>query len=199
MSTDSLLVYSLLYIVVPAWLVFGLADWQCHRRARIERNASVREALLHIAQFMAIGIPLLAVLFLQVNAAIMLLMLAALVVHQIITILDVRYANATRVVSSVEQHVHGALEALPVAAAFLVVVLHWPEFHALWSGSASFSLVLKEPPLPSWYLTSVLIAVSLLGALPYTEELLRTLAAPGNKSQRPMPAVSAGKRSLAGE
>ena len=123
MSTDSLLVYTLLYLLVPSWLIFGLADWQCHRRARIERNAGVRESLLHIAQFAAVGVPLLAVLFLQVNAAIMLLMLAALVAHQAIATIDVRYANAARVVSPAEQHVHGALEALPVAASLVVIVL----------------------------------------------------------------------------
>ncbi|MBV9833604.1 MAG: diguanylate cyclase [Alphaproteobacteria bacterium] len=177
MSTDSLLVSALLYIVVPAWLAFGLADWQCHRRAQIERNAGVRESFLHIAQFTVVGIPLLAVLFLQVNAAIMLLMLVAVVAHQAIAVIDVRYANATRVVSPAEQHVHGGLEALPVAATFLVIVLHWNEFRALWGGGASFALAFKQPPLPAWYLAAVLVAVGLFGVLPYAEELRRTLRA----------------------
>ena len=171
MSTDSLLVSALLYIVVPAWLVLGLADWLCHRRAPIER---VGESLLHLVRFGTTGIALLAVLILQVNAAIMLLMLAALVAHQALAILDVRYANSTRIVSPAEQHVHGALEALPVAASFLVIVLHWAEFRALWSGGASFALALKQPPLPGWYLVAVLIAAFLLGVLPHAEELLRT-------------------------
>jgi hypothetical protein len=175
MSTESLLVHALLYGVVPAWLAFGLADWLCHRRSRIERTSGPRESLLHLAQFATVGVPLLAVLFLQVNAAIMLLMLAALVLHQAIATADVRYANATRHVSPAEQHVHGALEALPAAASFLVVVLHWQEFRALWSGGASFALSLKQPPLPAWYLLAVLVAVGLFGALPYGEELLRTL------------------------
>ncbi len=177
MSTDSLLVCTLLYLVVPAWLILGLADWQCHRRARIEANAGVRESLLHVAQFAVIGGALLAVLFLQVNAAILLLMLAALAAHQALAVIDVRHANATRTVSPAEQHVHGGLEALPVAASFLVVVLHWRELRALWSGGASFALTLKQPPLPAWYLAAVLIAIGLFGVLPYGEELLRTLRA----------------------
>lgn len=177
MSTDSLLVYALLYGVVPAWLIAGVADYLCHRRARIERSSGPREALLHLLQFAEVGLPLLAVLFLQVNAAIMLFMLAALVLHQATAILDVRYANATRRISPTEQHVHGVLEALPVAATFLVIVLHWAEFRALWSdgAAASFRIALKQPPLPSWYLVGVLVAVGLFGVLPYAEEVVRTL------------------------
>lgn len=188
MSSDSLLVHALLYGVVPAWLAFGAADWLCHRRARIERGPGPRAALLHLARWVAIGLPLLAVLFLQVNAAVMLFMLAALVPHQATAMLDVRHASATRRVSPMEQHVHGALEALPVAACFLVIVLHWPELRALWSvdAPASFRLTPKRPPLPTWYLASVVAAMIVLGVVPYVEELVRTLrckrggdAAPG--------------------
>jgi hypothetical protein len=177
MSTDSLLVFALLYGVVPAWLIAGVADYLCHRRARIERTSGPRESLLHLLQFAEVGLPLLAVLFLQVNALVMLVMLAALVLHQITAILDVRYANATRRISPTEQHVHGVLEALPVAATFLVIVLHWPAFRALWNdgAAASFRIALKQPPLPSWYLVGVVVGVGLFGVLPYAEEFVRTL------------------------
>lgn len=171
MSTDSLLVWTLLYVVVPTWLAFGLADWQCHRRARLR----IREPLLHLARLTTSGLALLAALFLQVNAAIMLLMLGTLVAHQAIAIADVRHAYPTRSVSPAEQHVHGALEALPIAATFLIIVLHWPQLRALWSGGASFALTLKEPGLPGWYRVAVLVAFVLFGVLPYAEELARAL------------------------
>lgn len=176
MSTDSLLVYTLLYGIVPAWLLVGLADWWCHRRARIEDNAGVRESLLHIIQLATVGLPLLAMLFLQVNAAIMLLMLAGLVLHSIAAAIDISYADATRRITPTEQNVHAALGSLPVAATFIVIVLHWREFRALWSADpASFALVLKQPSLPAGYLAAVIAGVILLGVLPYGEELLRTL------------------------
>jgi hypothetical protein len=185
MSTDSLLVYALLYGIVPAWLAFGLADWWCHRRARIELNAGPRESLLHIAQLATVGLPLLAMLFLQVNAAIMLFMMAGLVLHTVAAAADIAYADAVRHIAPREQHVHGALGALPVAATFIVIVLHWQEFRALWSAApASFALALKQPPLPTWYLAAVLAGVGLFGVLPYAEELLRTL-----RFRRGMPAL----------
>lgn len=76
-------------------------------------------------------LPLLAMLFLQVNAAIMLLMLTGLVLHSIAAALDIRSADATRGIPPTEQNVHSALGALPVAATFIVVVLRWREFRVL--------------------------------------------------------------------
>lgn len=145
------------------------------RRAAIEWTSGPRESLLHIVQLATVGLPLLAMLFLQVNALVMLLMLAGLVLHSLAAAIDIAYADATRRIAPAEQHVHGALGALPVAATFIVVVLHWPEFRALWSGGASFAVALKQPPLPGWYLIAVLAGTGLFGVLPYAEELLRTL------------------------
>jgi hypothetical protein len=165
-----------MYVVVPLWLMAGLADWLCHRASRLEVTSGLKESLLHLLQFGEVGLPLLAVLFLQVNAAVLFLMILALVLHQATAIWDVRYANATRTVSPVEQHIHGALEATPAVATAIVVILHWREFRALLRFEpASFVLELKHVPLPAWYLALVLTAVVFAGLLPYGEELLRTI------------------------
>lgn len=177
MATESLLQHFLMYIVVPVWLVAGLADYFCHKATRIERTSGVAESLLHLLQFVEVGVPLLAALFLEINAAVLLIMLAGLVLHQATAVWDVRYANATRHVPPVEQHVHGVLEMAPVIAAAIVAILHWPQLLSLFGiGSAPrFELEWKHDPLPGWYLVAVLSGVVVCGVLPYGEELVRTL------------------------
>ena len=129
-------------------------------------------------QFVEVGAPLVAVLFLEINAAVLLVMLIGLVLHQATAVWDVRYANATRTVAPVEQHVHGVLEMAPAIATAVVAILHWPQVLSLFgSGEARFALELKHSPLPAWYLGAVLAGVVLCGVLPYGEELLRTLRA----------------------
>ena len=178
MSTDALLQYFLMYIVVPVWLLAGLADYFCHRASRIEQTSGVAETLLHLLQFVLVGVPLLAALFLEINAAVLLIMLIGLALHQAAAVWDVRYANTTRRVAPAEQHVHGVLEMAPAIATAAVVILNWPDFLSLFGiGEASFSLELKHAPLPGWYLGAVMLGVLVCGVLPYGEELLRTTRA----------------------
>ncbi len=176
MQIEALLQHFLMYLVVPVWLLAGLGDWVCHRLARIETTSGVAESLMHAVQFALVGLPLLAVLFLEVNAAVLLAMLVGLALHQAVAIWDVRYANDTRRVTPAEQHVHGILEMAPAFATAIVVILHWPQFRSLLSGAneARFSLEPKHVSLPGWYLAAVLVGVVLCGVLPYGEELVRT-------------------------
>jgi hypothetical protein len=174
--TDILLQHFLMYLVVPVWLLAGLADYFCHRASHIECTSGVAESLLHLLQFAFVGVPLLAALFLEINATILLVMLVGLVLHQAAAVWDVRYANATRRVAPAEQHVHGVLEMAPAVATAIVAILHWPQLIALLgAGDADFALQLKRSPLPQWYLSAVMLGVALCGVLPYGEELLRTM------------------------
>jgi hypothetical protein len=174
--TDILLQHFLMYLVVPVWLFAGLADYFCHRASHIERTSGVAESLLHLLQFALVGVPLLAALFLQINATVLMVMVVGLVLHQAAAVWDVRYANATRRVAPAEQHVHGVLEMAPAVATAIVAILHWPQLVALLGpGDADFAIQLKRPPLPEWYLSAVMLGVALCGVLPYGEELLRTM------------------------
>jgi hypothetical protein len=176
MPTETLLQHFLMYIVLPVWLLAGLADYFCHKASRIERTSGVTESLLHQLQFAEIGVPLLAALFLEINATVLLIMLAGLLLHQATAVWDVRYANAMRRVPPVEQHIHGVLEMTPAIATAVVGILHWPQFLSLFGiGEACFALELKHAPLSGWYFGSVMLGVLSCGALPYAEELIRTL------------------------
>jgi hypothetical protein len=175
MTAVELLLTILMYGVVPLWAAAGTADYLCHRASRIEETSGPKESMMHLLELIEAGGPLLAVLFLEVNAGVLLFMMLGLVVHQATAVWDVRYANQTREVSPAEQHVHGVMEMLPLMAVVVVAVIHWPALLSLLGyGHVSYAIELKKPPLPSWYLASVLAAAAGVGLL-YVEELARTL------------------------
>jgi GNAT superfamily N-acetyltransferase len=81
--------------------------------------------------FAEVAIPLLAALFLEINALIIALMIVAFLAHEATALWDVSYAVTRREVTPFEQHVHSFLEMLPLMAAAFVATLHWPQFLAL--------------------------------------------------------------------
>jgi hypothetical protein len=168
----------LMYFVLPLWLLAGLADYLCHRVANIEGTSGVKETLLHLLQFAEMAVPILAALFLQINALVILVMIVCFFLHEATALWDVSYANKTRVVTPIEQHVHSFLEMLPLMGLVLVIILHWDQFLSLFgagSAPAQFIVALKQPPLPWTYIAVVLLLVLVLDLLPYLEELLRGL------------------------
>ncbi|WP_343728438.1 diguanylate cyclase [Duganella sp.] len=168
----------LMYFIVPLWLAAGVADWVMHRRAGIEHNSGPKESMIHLLMLAEMGLPVLAALFLQVNALVLLFMIAAFFVHEATAMWDVSYAVTRRVVTPLEQHIHSFLEMLPLMAVSMVALLHWPQFTALLGigpEAADFSLRWKESPLPRHYVVWLMVAIVLFELLPYGEEFLRTL------------------------
>ena len=53
---------------LPAWLLAGFADWLCHRRSKIEITSGSRESAMHLLLHLEIAAPLLAALWLEINA-----------------------------------------------------------------------------------------------------------------------------------
>jgi hypothetical protein len=163
-------------VVLPVWMAMGLADYFCHRATDIEHTAGTQESLLHLVQFGLVGIPLTAALFLQVNAALLVVTAIFVVLHHVVAYIDVRYANATRQVRPVEQMVHSFLEILPITAYLLVAVLGFGQMQAIFGfggEEADFALRIRRPPLPGWYIASLLATAFLLNLVPYFEELVR--------------------------
>ena len=165
--------------VLPLWFLAGFFDYLCHRASDIEHANGVRETALHWLMFAEVGVPMLAAVFLKVNALLLLFMAACWVAHEVTTHFDLRLAIATRHVSAFEQQVHSFLEMLPLVALLLLVLIHWDEAGALLglgAASADFSVSLK--PLPSApELICLFAAIFLLGIVPYADEFLRGLRA----------------------
>lgn len=167
--------FLLMYVVMPVWILAGLADYACHRAARIENSSGTPESLLHLLQFGLVGVPVVLALFLEITAGFFLLAVTFLLLHHLTAYIDVRYANGTRAVAPLEQMVHSFLELVPLAALLLLAVPYWPQLLSLFSDQADYGLRLKERPLPAAYVAGLLGATFLLNAVPYLEELTRTL------------------------
>jgi hypothetical protein len=172
----------LMYFVLPLWLAAGFADYLCHRASNIAVTSGAKESLLHLLQFVEVGVPILAAIFLEINALIFAVMIVGFLLHEATALWDVSYATATREVTPLEQHVHSFLEMLPLMGLLMVAVLHWGQFLALFglgSEPARLAIALKPEPLPWTYVITVLAAVLLFELLPYGEELVRGLRANG--------------------
>jgi hypothetical protein len=166
----------LLYFVLPLWLAAGFADYLCHRAAHIERTSGWRESLLHLLQFAEMAVPVLAGLVLDINAGVILAMVICLVLHQATAMWDVSFAEATRDVRPIEQHVHSVLEVLPLTGLLMVIALNWDQFVALFGfGSPRFELAWKPEPVPLPYIALMLGLTLVFELLPYLEELARGL------------------------
>lgn len=177
---DDVAVNVLMYFVLPLWLGAGFADYLCHRAARIEYTSGAKESVIHLLMFAEMAVPVLAALFLEINALIIAIMIIAFVLHEATSLWDLSYATHTRGITPIEQHVHSFLEMLPLMGLTMIAVLHWGQFLALFglgSEAARFDIALKPRPLPWLYVTAVLGAVLLFELLPYVEELLRGLRA----------------------
>ncbi|MCA0002444.1 MULTISPECIES: diguanylate cyclase [unclassified Mesorhizobium] len=174
----------LMYFLLPVWLAAGFADWICHRASHIESTTGAKESLIHLLMFAEVGIPLLAAMFLDVNALIILIMIVTFFVHEATAMWDVSYATTARTVTPIEQHVHSFLEMIPLMGLVSVISLHWGQFLALFGAgteTARFELVWKSEQLPVTYIACVMAVILIFELLPYLEELVRGLRANAGK------------------
>lgn len=161
---------------LPLWAMAGFGDWLCHRLQRMEETAGLPEAILHSLMLAVLGTASLAVLFLQVNAAVLLGMLLACVVHEGLVWRDLAFANRHRKVGAIEQWIHGIQTAMPWVLLVGICLLHRDQFLAILGAAeapADWVLRPKRDPLPGAYLVTVLIGCGVLVVLPFLEELWR--------------------------
>jgi hypothetical protein len=162
MDVAAVTVNYLLYVVLPLWLLVGIADWLCHRATHIETTSGATESLIHLLMLVEVG------------------MVVCFVAHEITAHWDLRYAAPRRRITPIEQHVHNYLGALPFMSLSFIIVLHWPQGLALLGlgpESADVSVRLKSAPLPVAYIVTLIGLIVLFGVLPYLEEFWRGLTA----------------------
>lgn len=166
----------LLYYLVPLWTAAGALDWTMHKRTDIEHTAGARESLLHLLMFTEAGVPLVAGLFLEVNAGLLAAMLAAFVLHEATAFWDVTFATDRRLIKPNEQHLHSLLEALPLMAISMAAALHGDQIQSMLGigrKRADWKLRMKNKRVPGSYLVAVAGLISCGVMLPYGNELLR--------------------------
>lgn len=170
----------MMYVLLPFWFVPGILDWIWHRQTRIETTSGTTESFIHALMMTEVGIPILMGLFLEINAGVFALMIAAALIHEATAFWDVGFAVSRRVVAPREQHTHSLLEVIPLAAISFLACLHPQQFASLFGAGPEkpcFAIRLKRPALPVPYVASILGSVALFIAAPYTEEILRCWAA----------------------
>jgi hypothetical protein len=183
---------ALLFVLLPLWLLAGLADWACHRAQRIEHSTGLRESLLHLVMLAEAGLGLFAVLLLEVTSAVIVLLLVLAVAHEITTWVDLRVADSRREIPLIEQWVHAWQLVLPWVAVGGVMLLHADATRALLPGSdnpADWRWQLKAEPLPWQVPLGVALAGLLLVVLPFAQESWRCARAlrAAKASPRPRP------------
>jgi hypothetical protein len=169
----------LVYIVLPLWVLAGFADYLCHRASNIEHVNGAKESALHWLMLGEVGVPLVAALFLKIDALLIAFMILCLIAHELTGYADLRLAMRTRRVTVFEKQVHSILEIMPFTALLLLCLLHWRQAQALFGfgpDSADFSISLKEPPAWSALLPPA-AGFLIFAILPYLEELWRGLRA----------------------
>lgn len=154
----------LAYVVFPLWVAAGFADWVCHVRTGIALTSGLKENLLHWLMFIEVGAGIAAVTLLEINAAVLLLVLAVFVLHELTVYWDLNYSTLVRDVGPFEQMVHSFLEILPLMSLALLMVV------AAGEGPPDWSLRLKAQPLPGNYLLAALLLIGAFNVLPLMQE-----------------------------
>lgn len=166
----------LMYGVFPVWVAVGFFDWACHRRTRIETTGGLPENLFHWLLFAEIGVGLLAVAFLEINGAVLLIVAAVFLVHEFTVWVELRYAAPRRKIQPIEQMVHSFMELLPLVSLALLLPIAGAQ-------AADVSLRLKAQPWSAAYLLGALGLSLVFNVLPLAQEMracvrARTLPSP---------------------
>ncbi|HSI52332.1 MAG TPA: diguanylate cyclase [Ramlibacter sp.] len=170
----------LMYLVFPLWVAAGFIDWACHRRTHIELTSGLKENLMHWLLFAEIGVGMLAVVLLELNAAVLALVAVVFVLHELTVYWDLHYTTPKRRVGPFEQMVHSFLELLPLLSLALLAAMAWPQALAmvgLGDVAADWSLGPKRDPLPVSYLVGAFVLASVCNGLPLLQETWACLQA----------------------
>ena len=171
-------VFILMYIAYPLWVAAGFADWAMHRRTGIAMTSGLYENLLHWLMYFEIGIGMLAVAFLQIDAAVLAIGLAVFVLHEATVYWDLDYSTLKRDVGPFEQMVHSFLELLPLLALALLAVI---------ADRGDWSLRIKDEPWPLDYLVAAAAAALLFNVLPLLQETVSCVLVTRRIRRNPAP------------
>ena len=177
MDEATLVLYVILYVLLPLWGLASMLDWWCHKKTSIESTSGLHEANIHCLMGVQIAIPLVLSLVFEVNVLVLLLCLAALVAHEFIAHYDVHYTTDKREISIWEVHAHNYLSTLPFFLFLMIIVRKWEVFVDMitlnWGGG--FGLEWRKEPLGATgnYAAIYMFTMGILVVLPYFQEWWR--------------------------
>lgn len=158
------------YVLFPVWLLGGVLDYWLHQRTDIATTAGPRESRLHLAQTLQVGVPVLIVLFLDLNRLALALLVVAAVAHTVTAYWDVRYASERRTILPLEQVVHAFMFTLPIFVPALLLLMNWQAWQGPTAAPGAWTLRLRDPPWDGGVIATVLVASFVFGMLPALAE-----------------------------
>jgi hypothetical protein len=164
------------FVLVPGWMMWGLADYVCHRRSDIEHTSGTHESLTHVLMIGTSGVGIMAGMFFEVNGLVLGIMAASALAHEAIVLWDVGYAVKLRPPSATEQHVHSFLEVLPLTGLAVQICLNPKDVAALFDPAAraeQFRLKPKRNARAYAYDAAIVALVTITLVIPYAEEFAR--------------------------
>jgi hypothetical protein len=180
--------FILMYVVLPAWIAAGLADWHCHRRTGIAVTSGLPENLLHWLMYAQMAAAMAAVVLFELNAAVLALVAGAFLSHEATVYWDLHYSTIRRDVGPWEQMAHSFLELLPLLSLALLALMAWPQALAivrLGEEAPDWALRMRQQAwLPLPYLAAALAATFLLNVLPLAQETASCLRARAPRARR---------------
>ena len=87
------------YVIYPVWLLAGVADYASHQRTHIAVTSGLREAMFHVAQTALMGVAVLLVLFVEINALSLSIIAACVLAHTVMAYWDIAYSDKRRYIS----------------------------------------------------------------------------------------------------
>jgi uncharacterized membrane protein YidH (DUF202 family) len=175
---DSLLWGILGYVIFPFWLGIGLLDLALHQRTHIAATSGAPESALHLVQTAQNGIPVLIVLFLEINALALLIIAVCVVAHTLTAYVDIAYTATRRHISPFEQFVHAFMIVLPILALLLLTILHWDEAREMADPAAApsraWAIGLRQTPHDASLVAVILVSSGLFALVPALAEFLQT-------------------------
>lgn len=167
------------WVLYPLWLIGGAVDYVCHRRSDIQHTSGIRESWLHVAQFATMAMFFASAVLLQVTLPVIIMLVALVLTHTVLSFIDVSYTLGRRYISTAEQHAHGLLNVVPLIAVGLLAILNWETALA---PSTDAVVRLKDEPLAATHIAMLLGSFTVLAGGPVLEEWLRTYRARLNVS-----------------
>jgi NADH:ubiquinone oxidoreductase subunit 6 (subunit J) len=156
--------FVLMYGVFPLWVAAGFADWVCHARTGIAITSGLAENMLHWLMYAEIAVGIAAIAYFELNAAVLGIVLAVFIVHEITVYGELRFSTIRRDVAPFEQMVHSFMELLPLVSLLLLALIAWP------LRLDDLSLRPRQGPWPISYMAAGLIATFLFNVLPLLQE-----------------------------
>jgi hypothetical protein len=168
----------ILYGLLPLWGITGFIDWCCHRATHIETTSGLKESLIHSLMGIQLGIPIVLAVVFYVNVSVLLLCIAAVILHEFVAHWDVHYSAPKRRISIWEVHVHNYMSTIPLYLLMLIIVINWDMFMNLitlnWEGNMQLRRM-ENPHGSPTYLKGYLAFMAATCVLPYVEENIRCL------------------------